>query len=234
MTNQEIFKAINKLKNGKASGLDLMLNEMLNAGQKTLIGCLNKLFNLIFTHSTYPKQWINSCVGKLFNIVLNTRLVDHFTKRDILTDCQVGFRSKSRTTDHMCILKCLVDKYTNSKGNKLYACFVDFKRAFDTVIHPGMRIKMLKSDIGGNFYHLIKHMYTLNKLRVKVDNKLGQCFNSHIGVMQWDVLSPSLFNLFIHDLPNCLQNCSESVSLCTGRIDCLLYADDVIIFFNSE
>jgi hypothetical protein len=30
--------------------------------------------------------------------------------------------------------------------------------------------------------HLIKHMYTLNKLRVKVDNKLGQCFNSHIGV----------------------------------------------------
>jgi nitrate reductase gamma subunit len=25
---------------------------------------------------------------------------------------------------------------------------------------------------------------TLNKLRVKVDNKLGQCFNSHIGVRQ--------------------------------------------------
>jgi hypothetical protein len=84
----------------------------------------------------------------------------------------------------MFILKCLVDKYTNSKGNKFYACFVDFKRAFDTVIHPGMLIKMLKSDIGGNFYHLIKHMYTLNKLRVKVDNKLGQCFNPHIGVRQ--------------------------------------------------
>ena len=81
----------------------------------------------------------------------------------------------------MFILKCLVDNYTNSKGNKLYACFVDFKRAFYTVIHPGMRIKMLKSDIGKHFYHLIKHMYTLNKLRVKVDSKLGQCFNSHIG-----------------------------------------------------
>jgi hypothetical protein len=54
--------------------------------------------------------------------------------------CQAGFRSKTRTTDHMFILKCLVDNYTNSKGNKLYACFVDFKRAFYTVIHPGMRI----------------------------------------------------------------------------------------------
>ena len=104
---------------------------------------------------------------------------------------------------------------------------------FDIVIHPGMLIKLLKSDIGGNFYHLIKHMYTLNKLRVKVDNKLGQCFISHMGVRQGDVLRPSLFNLFINDLPNCLQNCPESVSLCTGRIDCLLYADDVIIFSNS-
>ena len=62
---------------------------------------------------------INPCVGKLFNIhvVLNTRLADHLTKRYILTYCQAGFRSKSRTTNHIFILKCLVDKYANSKGN---------------------------------------------------------------------------------------------------------------------
>jgi hypothetical protein len=99
---------------------------------------------------------INSCVGKLFNIVFNTRLADHLTKRDILTDCQAVFRSKSR--NHMHILKCLVDMHTNSKDKKLYACFVDFKRASDTLIHPGMLIKMLKSDIWGNLYYLIKHM----------------------------------------------------------------------------
>jgi hypothetical protein len=80
--------------------------------------------------------------------------------------------------------------FSSNKGNKLYACFVDFKWAFDTVIHPDMLIKIFQSDIGENFYHLIKHMYTLNKLRVKVDNKLGQCFNPHIGVYpQGDVLS---------------------------------------------
>jgi hypothetical protein len=114
----------------------------------------------------------------------------------------------------MFILKCLVDKYTNNKGSKFCACFVDFKWAFDTEIHPGMRIKMLKSDIGGNFYHLIKHMHTLNKLRVKVDNKLGQCFNSHIGVYpQGDVLSTSLFNLLINDLPNCCKLPRKCITL---------------------
>jgi hypothetical protein len=36
--------------------------------------------------------------------------------------------------------------------------FFDFKRASDTLIHPPMLIKMLKSDIWGNLYYLIKHM----------------------------------------------------------------------------
>ena len=88
-------------------------------------------------------------------IVLNTRLTDHLTNRDVLTDCQAGFSSKSRTTYHMCILKCLVDKHNNKKGNKLYACFVDFKRAFDTVIHPGMLIKMLVKTLGEIFIILL-------------------------------------------------------------------------------
>ena len=93
VTNQEIFKAITNLKPGKACGLDLILNDMLKAGQTALIGCINKLFNLIFAHSTYPKLWcegycipihksgdinnpennrgiaINSSIGKLFSLI---------------------------------------------------------------------------------------------------------------------------------------------------------------------
>jgi hypothetical protein len=44
----------------------------------------------------------------------------------------------------------LIDKYINKKGGKLFACFVDFRRAFDTVIHEGIKYKLLKSGIGGN------------------------------------------------------------------------------------
>ena len=57
VTNQEIFKAITKLKNGKAGGLDLILNEMLKAGQTVLIDFFNKLFNLVLEHGSYPKVW---------------------------------------------------------------------------------------------------------------------------------------------------------------------------------
>jgi hypothetical protein len=48
----------------------------------------------------------------------------------------------------MFVLKSLIDKYINKKGGKLFACFVDFRRAFDTVIHEGIKYKLLKSGIG--------------------------------------------------------------------------------------
>ena len=68
------------------------------------------------TKKTYPHPLqVKLSFPKLFNIVLNTRLTDHLTKRDILTNYQAGFRNNSRTTDHIFILKCLVDKYTNNK-----------------------------------------------------------------------------------------------------------------------
>jgi hypothetical protein len=48
------------------------------------------------------------------------------------------------------------DKHvTQNKNNKIYACFVDFKKAFDSVWHEGLYSKLLKYKIGGNFYRLI-------------------------------------------------------------------------------
>ena len=41
----------------------------------------------------------------------------------------------ARTTDHLFILKCISDTYCNSKDGRVFACFVDFQKAFDTVIH---------------------------------------------------------------------------------------------------
>lgn len=40
-----------------------------------------------------------------------------------------------RTTDHMFVLKTLIDKYVERNSKPFYACFVDFKCTFDTVWH---------------------------------------------------------------------------------------------------
>lgn len=70
---------------------------------------------------------------------------------------------KCRTADHMFVLKTIIDKYLHKK-DKIYACFVDFKKAFDTVTHPAIYLKLLNMNIGGLFYKLIKDMHSKSNI----------------------------------------------------------------------
>jgi hypothetical protein len=39
----------------------------------------------------------------------------------------------------MFILKCIIDQYCKTKDGRVFACFVDFQKAFDKVIHTGIK-----------------------------------------------------------------------------------------------
>ena len=45
---------------------------------------------------------------------------------------------------------------------KLYVCFVDFKKAFDSVVRKALLHKLLKKGIGGKFFDLVTNMYSNN------------------------------------------------------------------------
>jgi len=129
ITEKEISQAILTLKNNKSAGLDGIRNEMLKCGQSSLLPCLVKLFNLILTNGQYPKEWkksyikplfksddpsgpsnyrgisVMSCLAKLFNCVLNTRLQKFLDVHKIINNTQIGFQPKARTSDHMFFFK---------------------------------------------------------------------------------------------------------------------------------
>lgn len=182
--------------------------------------------------NNYRGITISSNIGKLFNNVLNSRLTIYLNENNLISEQQIGFRKKCRTSDHMFILKCIMEQYRQSK-NKLYICFVDFAKAFDGVWHKGLLYKMNKIDISSRFYNVIKNMYQKISLQVRIGNRLTPAFKSLRGVRQGDNLSPSLFNIFINDLPNWLKDCSPA-KYNDLSIHCLLYADDLIILSESS
>ena len=61
-----------------------------------------------------------------------------------------------------------------------------------------------------------------------------QPFASNIGVRQGETLSPDLFKIFINDLPDVFDNGCYGVDVGTYHLNCLLYADDVILLSRSE
>ena len=186
----EIHKAISELKNNKAVGLDSISNEMIKAAQGSLAPCFLKLFNACLSNGQYPSQWfigyitplhksndcsdpsryrgitITSVIGKVFNTILNNRLDRFLADKNFINECQIGFTKKARTADHMFILKSLIDKYCSKPGGKLYACFVDFRKAFDKVIHAGLKMKLLQLGKGKKFYNIFKSIVTANHVSV--------------------------------------------------------------------
>ena len=85
---------------------------------------------------------ITSNLGKLFNMILNSRQDMFLEDHQIIDNVQIGFTKNARTSDHMFIMKSLIDKSININTGKLYSCFVDFRKTFDSVIHPGLQVKL--------------------------------------------------------------------------------------------
>ena len=91
--------------------------------------------------------------------------------------------------------------------------FVDFRKAFDSVLHQALFLKLKNNGISRLFYNIIKSMYTDNILRVILGNKITSEFHSNTGVRQGDTLSPNRFKIFIYDLVDILDDTCDSVSL---------------------
>ncbi len=146
---------------------------------------------------------------------------------------QIGFKAKQRTSDHILVLKTLIDSYIK-QGKKLYTCFIDFAQCFDTVWRDGLFYKLLKYNIGGSFYGILRSMYQNNVCSVKVSGGRTEPFYCNNGVKQGCTLSPSLFNLYVNDLPEIFDTQCDPVTLNTTSLNCLMYADDLILLSGTE
>ena len=113
-------------------------------------------------------------------------MTDYLESNKLLSFNQGGFRSGYRTTDHIFILKTLINKYLNKFKNKLYVCFVDFKSAFDSLDRDALFYKIEKKGIGGNFLKLIKDMYSNTLFSCKFGDLYTDPFDATLGVKQGD------------------------------------------------
>ena len=142
---------------------------------------------------------------------------------------------KARTSDHMFILRTLFETYCSHKEGRLYACFIDFRKAFDMVIHEGIKIKLLEIGVGTKFYNTIKSMYRCSRSCIRVDKQVTGMFPIRLGVKQGDNLSPNLFKIFINNLPEYFVSISDDcVQLGDKSLHCLMYADDIVLLSKSS
>ena len=186
--------------------------------------------------TNYRGICVSNCLGKLFTSISNQRLYLYFKENKILHNSQIGFLPENRPADHVFTLRTLIGKYVHYHKEKVCACFVDFRKAFDSIWQEGLFYKLLKINKGGQFYNLIKTLYCSSTCSIRIGENKTRSFSYSRGVRQGCILSPLSFNLYINNLLYLFENTmSDPFVLPNGtKISSLLYADDLNILSRSK
>ena len=78
-----------------------------------------------FDPNNYCGICVNSNLGKILCIIINSRLLHFLSENNVLSKCQIGFEPNYHMTDHVFTLHTLIDKQTNqNKGNVTLILFI--------------------------------------------------------------------------------------------------------------
>lgn len=166
---------------------------------------------------------------------MNRRLSIWAEKEGKLPESQAGFRENRSTTENIFTLNSAIQFQLRKKGGKLYVLFVDLKSAFSSVSHQLLWKKLNNIGVSSKFINLIKYMYDNSSLQVRVGDDLSHSCKISKGVLQGEILSPLLFNLFISDIESFLNSKGiRGVSLNhKTELTMLAYADDMGFLADS-
>ena len=209
---------------------------------------LLEIFNGLWKSNTSPESWkistivpilkpgkdphvpqnyrpiaLTSCVCKLYERMINNRLVWYLESRGLLSNRQFGFRKFRSTMDPLLMISREIQNALAVR-NQTIAVFFDLEKAYDTTWRKGILKQMADWGIGGNMFHCIKDFLSDRFLKVRVGSSFSSLYPQEEGVPQGSVLSVTLFSIAINSLID---------SIPVG-IQGLMYADDYAIYCSSS
>ena len=218
ITTEEIKKAIAKMENRKAPGIDVITAEVLKAGGDPMVAMLHKIFNTVYDTEKTPKDWAKMMVtpihkkgdkqtpanyraisllsipGKVFSRVLLSRMQKK--TEEATGESQFGFRPGRGTVDAIFIVRQIIEKAKEHQV-PLHFNFIDFKAAFDTIWRKALWKMLLAIGVDPKIVRIVEELYNNTECAVVIDGQLTEWFEVHVGLRQGCLLSPTLFNVFL-------------------------------------
>ena len=245
-TSQELDRAIAKLQLRKTPGPDGITNEMIKHLGPRAKQVLLKFINKTWEEGQLPSRWrtaiitpilkkgkdpsspksyrpisLTSCLGKLAEKMVNTRLYYWLEKNKVLDNNQAGFRRGCRTGDPLFrLVQDVIDGF--QVGKSTTAVFIDLQQAYDRVWRKGLLLKLFKTGVQGKMLKWIQGFLTNRTIATKCDGATSSKRTLEEGLPQGSALSCTLFLVYINDLTKHLG------------VSAALFADDLVIWTTDK
>ena len=243
-TLAEFHAADSNLSSSTATGPNKVAYPMLKHLPRSGMDFLLHIFNLSWSSHSFPSIWKTSsvipihkmrkpldssasfrpisrtsCVSKLFELIILSRLLFFLESNFILSPRQAGFRPGRFTLDQILYLsQSTSDGFNEPRpGSRTILSTIDFSKAFDSVWHPALFHKLISAGLPPCFARWTQSFPSDKHACVVYQNHKSRSFRVRRGVPQGSVLGPVLFSLFNNDLPAFLPS----------SVSCSLYADNL-------
>jgi hypothetical protein len=242
---EELTSVIRKLKNKKAPGMDKINNQLIKKLPSRGIFYMLFIINACMKLSYFPDRWktakINPIlkpskepsapisyrpisllctVSKIYERIILNRITSFLDDHNIIPQEQHGFKKKFSTTNQLVNVIGKAKRKLKEK-NSTGIIMLDVEKAFDRVWHNGLLYKMILLDFPPYLTALVHNFLKERKFFVEINGSKSKIYNIPYGVPQGAVLSPTLYNIFTHDIPKFIDT------------SLALFADDTAIFCSS-
>lgn len=246
-TAENTLLALKSLPSSTSVGPDGIPNILLKSCAHELVKPLLKIFNVAFQSGTLPAVWkvahvqpvfknkgsrsetsnyrpisLTSTVCKVMERIIRIQMFAYLTKHKLISDNQHGFRSGFSTTTQLIEYMNDLTKFLDGTGKQqVDAAYLDFAKAFDTVSHEKLFVKLKSIGINGKLLAWLSSFLVNRTQHVKIGSSMSTSLPVTSGVPQGTVLGPILFSIYVNDIETVLIHSSIKI-----------YADDCKIYLK--